>query len=129
MAAVLDVGFIFTGCQAIPQTGSYQQLFDTMSSPGFKVQELHNSHDLAGLKAIATPDCKFVMGDNDTVMDWTDYVDICAASIFASFPDIHFNWTETNELSDGTVTSKLVVSGTHTGIPFGFGMSVVLVND
>ena len=98
-----------------------------MSSPALKAQEIHSNHDVAGLKAIATPDFKFVMGDNDSVMDVNDYVDMFA-SIVASFPDIQFDWTETNELSDGTVTSKLVVSGTHTGAPFGFGKLVVLVD-
>lgn len=92
-----------------------------MSSPGFKAQELHNAHDADGIMAIGTPDAKFVWGEQGQHnMEWADYVQVCK-DVFASFPDINFAWSESNELNDGTVTSKVVVSGTHTGAPFGFG--------
>lgn len=53
-------------------------------------------------------------------MPWPEYLQVCK-DVFASFPDISFAWTETNTLDDGTVSSKVAVSGTHTGAPFGFG--------
>jgi len=90
-----------------------------MSSPGFKAKQLHNAHDVDGLMAIGTPDAKFSWGEGQS-MPWVDYVKECK-DVFASFPDIHCEWSERSELNDGTVTSKVVVTGTHTGAPFGFG--------
>jgi hypothetical protein len=87
-----------------------------MTSPGLIAEQLHNAHDVDGLIAIAAPDCTFVFGEEgEKSMSWADYIDACKA-VFASFPDIQFAWSDTVTLDDGTVSSKVVVSGTHTGV-------------
>ena len=92
-----------------------------MSSPGFKAQELFNSDDIDGIAAIGTPDAKFVHGEEgELTLSWPGYVQL-HKDVLASFPDLHFHWSESKELDDGTVTSKVYVTGTHTGSPFGFG--------
>ena len=92
-----------------------------MSSAGIKCQELHNAHDPAALAAILAPGCTIVFGEQgEQIMEKDDYVQVYKALV-ASFPDILFDWSDTNELSNGTVTCKCIVSGTHKGAPFGFG--------
>lgn len=92
-----------------------------MSSPGLKAQELHNSCDVAGLAAVLAPDCVFIFGEEGQEKMGKDEYMKMYKNLVAAFPDIHFAWSETNVLNDGTVTSKVVVTGTHTGGPFGFG--------
>jgi len=92
-----------------------------MTSPAFKAQELLNSGDADAVMAIGTPDAKFVWGDEGQhSLPWEEYVQVCK-DCWASFPDLNFAWSESNELNDGTLTSMVVVSGTHTGAPYGFG--------
>ena len=91
------------------------------SSAGIKCEELHNARDPDAMAAILAPDFIGVFGDQgQQTMGKEEYIQV-SKDIVASFPDIHWEWTETQELNDGTVTSKCVVTGTHTGAPFGFG--------
>lgn len=93
----------------------------TMSSIATKAQDLHNAHDAEGMKSIATPESKFVFGDNQS-MDWVQYCDTCK-DVFDSFPDLNFAWSpEMTEENGGTkFVSTVTASGTHTGAPFGVG--------
>lgn len=102
----------------------------SVTNPGLKAQELHNKHAVAELAAIATPDCTVEWGEQQQEqqgkkdehhqsMTWADYVQVFN-DIVEAFPDISFSWSDTVELRDGGVTSKVTVTGTHTGKPFRF---------
>ena len=92
-----------------------------MPSAGIIYQKLHNDHDPEALAAILAPGFTGVFGEQgERTMGKDDYVQVYKALV-ASFPDIKFDWSETNESSDGTITSKCVVTGTHAGEPLGFG--------
>ena len=91
-----------------------------MASIATKAQDLHNAHDVAGMKGIATRDCKFVFGNNQS-MDWGDYTNT-VGDVVESFPDLHFAWSESMEEKDGgKFVSTVTATGTHTGAPFGIG--------
>lgn len=90
--------------------------------PGLRALELHNSHSVTDLAAIATPDRTFEWGEEgkEQSMSWADYVQV-VNHVVEAFPEIYFAWSDTVELRDDTVTSKVQVSGTHTGAPYSIG--------
>lgn len=42
-------------------------------------------------------------------------------NVTESFPDLSVRWNPCRETDDGKVITTIVVSGTHTGKPYGFG--------